>query len=386
MLGNLLDNACKWGRSTVRRLGRAGRRRRARAGRRRRSRRAAGAAPRRAATRRARRRGGAGVGTRTGHRGRPRRTVRRRHRRRSVAPGRRPRPPRPARSPRCCVIFSTAGARWLPRRCSVPWSSPRWPIGIGVNTAVFSWIEVFALSPLPGVPRASEFHLIEPRTEAGAYPGASWLEFQDLRADLGGTADLLAFRTAPLNVGEAARTERVFSLLVSDGYFQALGVRPELGRVARARRGDHARGVAGGRRLPSLLADAAGGRSRGRRPGPSRQRRRSRRCRRAARRLPGHGARPAVRPVGAGDDGAGDSRRIARARGSALPRLRDDGPPAARRTGRGGGGRPRGVDAHPGRDAIRRPIAASGSRCCPTGGRPAGPSGCSCRRSACCRG
>ena len=104
-------------------------------------------------------------------------------------------------------------------------------IGIGVNTAVFSWIEVFALSPLPGVPRASEFHLIEPRTEAGAYPGASWLEFQDLRADLGGTADLLAFRMAPLNVGEAARTERVFSLLVSDGYFQALGVRPELGRL-----------------------------------------------------------------------------------------------------------------------------------------------------------
>ena len=44
-------------------------------------------------------------------------------------------------------------------------------IGIGVNTAVFSWMQVFALTPLPGVPRASEFHLIEPRTEAGAYPG-----------------------------------------------------------------------------------------------------------------------------------------------------------------------------------------------------------------------
>ncbi len=59
-------------------------------------------------------------------------------------------------------------------------------IGIGVNTAVFSWVQVFALAPLPGVPRAAEFHLIEPRTEAGAYPGASWLEFQDLRARLAG--------------------------------------------------------------------------------------------------------------------------------------------------------------------------------------------------------
>ena len=104
-------------------------------------------------------------------------------------------------------------------------------IGIGVNTAVFSWVQIFALAPLPAVPRASEFHLIEPRTDAGAYPGASWLEFQDLRARLAGAAELMAFRMAPLNVGERDRTERAFALLVSDGYFPALGVRPVLGRV-----------------------------------------------------------------------------------------------------------------------------------------------------------
>jgi predicted permease len=104
-------------------------------------------------------------------------------------------------------------------------------VGIGVNTAVFSWVQVFALAPLPGVPRAAEFHLIEPRTTTGANPGASWLEFQDLRSRLAGTADLMAFRMAPLNVGEADRTERAFALLVSEGYFRALGVRPVLGRV-----------------------------------------------------------------------------------------------------------------------------------------------------------
>ena len=27
-------------------------------------------------------------------------------------------------------------------------------IGIGVNTAVFSWVQIFALAPLPAVPRA----------------------------------------------------------------------------------------------------------------------------------------------------------------------------------------------------------------------------------------
>ena len=83
-------------------------------------------------------------------------------------------------------------------------------IGIGVNVAVFSWVQVFALTPLPGVPRAAEFHLIEPRGDAGAYPGASWQEYQDLRAGLAGVAQAIAFRMAPFSVGEANQTERAF--------------------------------------------------------------------------------------------------------------------------------------------------------------------------------
>ena len=107
-------------------------------------------------------------------------------------------------------------------------------VGIGVNTAVFSWIQVFALTPLPGVPRAAEFRLIEPRTDAGANPGASWREYLDLAERLAGVADPLAFRMAPLTVGETARTERVFGLLVSGNYFTALGVQPTRGRAITA--------------------------------------------------------------------------------------------------------------------------------------------------------
>jgi len=103
-------------------------------------------------------------------------------------------------------------------------------VGIGVNTAVFSWLQVFALSPLPGVPRAAEFHLIEPRTDTGAHPGASWLEAGDLAERLDGVADAIAYRMTPLTVGETARSERAFGLLVSGGYFAALGVQPTLGR------------------------------------------------------------------------------------------------------------------------------------------------------------
>ena len=46
-------------------------------------------------------------------------------------------------------------------------------IGIGVNTTIFSWIQMILLQPLPGVSGAASFLLVEPRTETGGYPGAS---------------------------------------------------------------------------------------------------------------------------------------------------------------------------------------------------------------------
>jgi hypothetical protein len=88
-------------------------------------------------------------------------------------------------------------------------------VGIGVNTAVFTWVQAVMLRPLPGVRDAGGFRLVEPRTEAGSYPGASWLEYRDLRERLRAFDDLLAFRTVPLNVGESGRTERAYGQLVS---------------------------------------------------------------------------------------------------------------------------------------------------------------------------
>jgi len=103
-------------------------------------------------------------------------------------------------------------------------------IGIGVNTVVFSWIQARILNPVPGVEDGRQLLLIEPKTEAGLYAGASWPEFQDLRATLQSFDGLVAARMAPLYVGPAGSVERLFGLLVSDNYFSALGVRPALGR------------------------------------------------------------------------------------------------------------------------------------------------------------
>lgn len=107
-------------------------------------------------------------------------------------------------------------------------------VGIGVNTAVFSWIDAVVLRPLPGVPEAGSFVLVEPRADTGSYVGVSWPEFDDLRQQLRSFSDLLAARMVPLTVGDAGHVERSFALLVSGNYFDVLQLRPSLGRVFHA--------------------------------------------------------------------------------------------------------------------------------------------------------
>jgi predicted permease len=104
-------------------------------------------------------------------------------------------------------------------------------IGIGVNTVVFSWMQFLLFNPLPGVKGAGNLHLIEPRTDNGGFPGASWLEARDLRERLRSFRGLIASRIIPFNVGESSRVERTFGQLVSDNYFAELGIKPAFGRL-----------------------------------------------------------------------------------------------------------------------------------------------------------
>ncbi|MEP6534317.1 MAG: ABC transporter permease [Bryobacteraceae bacterium] len=103
-------------------------------------------------------------------------------------------------------------------------------VGIGVNAAVFSWIQAVVFQPLPGVSGSGSFHHVELRADTGSYTGASFPEFRDLRERTSAFQDLLAFRMVPFYVGETGRTERIYGLLVSGNYFAALGLQPALGR------------------------------------------------------------------------------------------------------------------------------------------------------------
>jgi predicted permease len=103
-------------------------------------------------------------------------------------------------------------------------------IGIGVNVAIFSWVQAMVFKPIPGVKDAASFQLVEPRTESGSHPGASWIEYGDLKERLPAFRDLLAFKMVPLTVGEAGKPTRTFGMMVSGNYFTALGLDPVLGR------------------------------------------------------------------------------------------------------------------------------------------------------------
>lgn len=111
-------------------------------------------------------------------------------------------------------------------------------IGIGVNTAVFSWLQATVLHPLPAVSRSAGLYSIELRSPSGSYSGMSWLEFRDLHERLTTVEDLIAFRMVPLYIGDPGRVERTYGQLVSGNYFTALGLTPTLGRFIRADEAD----------------------------------------------------------------------------------------------------------------------------------------------------
>jgi predicted permease len=106
-------------------------------------------------------------------------------------------------------------------------------VGIGVNTAVFSWIQAIVLKPIPGVDNSGSFFHVEPVADTGTFPGMSWAEYRDLKTQLTSIDELVAFRMAPLNVGDTGRTERTYAQLVSGNFFPALGLRPVAGRLLR---------------------------------------------------------------------------------------------------------------------------------------------------------
>jgi len=104
-------------------------------------------------------------------------------------------------------------------------------LGIGANAAVFSWIEGILFRPYPAVSHQERLLALTgtARSEAGN-TGLSWPDFVDLRRNCTLFDSFFVSKITGTTLSIGDRAERTTGSIVSDNYFDALGVRPILGR------------------------------------------------------------------------------------------------------------------------------------------------------------
>ncbi|HVT58500.1 MAG TPA: ABC transporter permease [Thermoanaerobaculia bacterium] len=103
-------------------------------------------------------------------------------------------------------------------------------LGIGANTAVFSWIEGILFRPFPAV--AHQERLLALSGTARGTPGSddlSWPDFVDFQKSCK-LIDFIEDKIMGTTLSIGDRAERATGSIVSPNYFAALGVHPALGR------------------------------------------------------------------------------------------------------------------------------------------------------------
>ena len=104
-------------------------------------------------------------------------------------------------------------------------------LGIGANTAVFSWIEGILLRPFPAVAGQSRLFVLAGTARGASRPSAvSMPDFDDYRKNCKLVDQFVADRLVATTLSIGDRAERAPGSVVSSNYFAALGVRPILGR------------------------------------------------------------------------------------------------------------------------------------------------------------
>jgi predicted permease len=104
-------------------------------------------------------------------------------------------------------------------------------LGIGANTAVFSWIEGILFRPYPGVAHQERLVAIggTSRDEPLGTP-LSWPDFQDLQRSCTLCETLFVSKITGTTLSIGDRAERTTGSIVSANYFDAISVFPMLGR------------------------------------------------------------------------------------------------------------------------------------------------------------
>ncbi len=103
-------------------------------------------------------------------------------------------------------------------------------LGIGATTSVFSWIEGVLLRPFPLVAHQDRLFAVA-GTDRNGRTDVSWPDLQDLRASCRLVDSFVAEHIGGTTLSIGDRAERAIGSVVSSNYFEALGVRPILGRT-----------------------------------------------------------------------------------------------------------------------------------------------------------
>ncbi len=103
-------------------------------------------------------------------------------------------------------------------------------IGIAATSTVFSWMDGLLFRPLPGVGEPDRVVSLETVTASGDHLLTSYPDYRDLRDRATLLDGLATIQPRPVNIGEGTHAERVWIEMVSGNYFDALRVKPLLGR------------------------------------------------------------------------------------------------------------------------------------------------------------
>jgi predicted permease len=104
-------------------------------------------------------------------------------------------------------------------------------LGIGANTAIFSMVNGFLISPLPvyDPDQITALALQQKDVPLGA-SGFSYPEFSDFRKETDAFSDLFANVLTTVSLSTGARTDQLPLAYVSANFFTSLGLRPAFGR------------------------------------------------------------------------------------------------------------------------------------------------------------
>ncbi len=105
-------------------------------------------------------------------------------------------------------------------------------MAIAANLVVFGVMNAAILQPLPMVAHADRLETIE-HTQSG-YLSQSYPDYQDIRARNTTFSEMAAFRISEIAVNTGEQTKTSWAYEVTGGYFDMLGLRPELGRFFHA--------------------------------------------------------------------------------------------------------------------------------------------------------